>query len=106
MLTLSLRTPQELSASYMPFIKNGGIFIKTMTEFSLGDKIALHLQLPDQENAIVVNTQVVWITPIGAQAGKPAGVGVQFLDDEGTLVKTTIEKLLEQQTDSSVTYTF
>ena len=35
----------------------------------------------DDPEKIPVAGKVVWITPVGAQGGKPAGVGVQFSSD-------------------------
>jgi type IV pilus assembly protein PilZ len=38
---------------------------------------------------------VVWVTPIGAQGNRTAGVGVQFADSsEGDAVKGRIEAML------------
>ena len=37
---------------------------------------------------------VIWITPPGAQGGKPAGVGVQFSDDKNGHFRNKIETYL------------
>ena len=74
-------TETSLYLAYMPFIKGGGLFIRTNPVFSLGTRINLTINLLDEPDIYSVNGTIVWITPKGAQGGKPHGIGLQF-DDE------------------------
>ncbi len=70
----------ELYKAYMPFVKNGGLFIPTTKEHSLGDELFVELGLPDESDKIPVSCRVVWITPVAAQGRRTPGIGVQFGD--------------------------
>ncbi len=83
-LPLSIKDKSVLYASYMPFLKNGGLFIPTNKRYNLGDEIFLLLSLMDEPEKIPVAGKVVWITPYGAQGNRSAGVGVQFGDGDNT----------------------
>jgi type IV pilus assembly protein PilZ len=91
---------RELYQYYMPFVKNGGLFVRTSERFELGDKIKLEVTLPDSLEASIVTGKVCWLTPIGAQNGTPAGVGVNFEEDEDH-VRNQIEKLIGRLLNSS-----
>lgn len=94
-LSLSINSKSALFAAYMPFIKNGGLFIPTNKGYSLGDEVFMLLQLMDDPAKLPVKGRVVWVTPAGAQGGKTQGVGVQFSEDEsGTQVRVKIEQVL------------
>ncbi|ASL25925.1 pilus assembly protein PilZ [Azotobacter chroococcum] len=81
-LSLSIKDKSVLYASYMPFLKNGGLFIPTNKSYKLGDEIFLLLSLMDEPEKLPVAGKVVWITPPGAQGNRAAGVGVQFADGD------------------------
>lgn len=70
----------ELFKAYMPFVKNGGLFVPTRKPFNLDDEIFLVLSLPEETEKLAVSCKVVWITPIGAQGNRTPGIGVQFRD--------------------------
>jgi type IV pilus assembly protein PilZ len=94
-LTLTLKDKAGLYAAYMPFIRNGGIFVPTNRRYFLGDEVFLLLTLPDSSERRPVAGKVVWVTPPGAQGNRTAGVGVQFPDTpEGDAVRTQIETIL------------
>ncbi|PIE43071.1 MAG: pilus assembly protein PilZ [Gammaproteobacteria bacterium] len=80
-LTLTIKDKAVLYAAYMPFIKNGGLFIPTTKSYQLGNEVFLLLNLMDEVEKIPVAGKVVWITPKGAQGNRAAGIGVQFNDD-------------------------
>ena len=42
-LSLTIKDKGALYAAYMPFIKNGGIFVPTTREYKLGDEIFMLL---------------------------------------------------------------
>lgn len=90
---LEYKNERELYMAYMPFLKNGGLFIKTVEQYELGDNINLEVTLPGQIEAIKLTTSVCWITPHGAQNGTEPGVGVSFVNDENN-VRNQIESNL------------
>lgn len=80
-ITLEFISDRDLYQSYMPFMKNGGLFVRTTEQFELGTDINLSVTLPDSLEASQIKGKVAWITPIGAQNGTPAGIGVCFVED-------------------------
>ena len=62
----------------MPFLRNGGLFIRTNKRFTLGEEVFVLLALMDEAEKIPINGTVVWVTPKGAQGNRQAGIGVQF----------------------------
>lgn len=93
-LSLSIRDKSALYASYMPFIKNGGLFIPTAKTYNIGDEVFMLLTLMDSKEKLPVAGKVVWITPVGAQGNKTAGIGVQFSELDKGATKTKIENQL------------
>ena len=84
-----------LYQSYMPFVKNGGLFIPTKKTYSLGNDVFVLLTLMDESEKIPFAGRVVWITPKGAQGNRPPGIGVQFHSDQnGIAVRNKIETYL------------
>ena len=71
-------TEAALYLAYMPFIKGGGLFIRTNPNFVLGAGVQLTITLFKEPEPFIVPAKVVWITPKGAQGNKPPGIGVQF----------------------------
>ncbi|GAA6146331.1 MAG: pilus assembly protein PilZ [Thalassolituus sp.] len=92
-LSLTIKDKSVLYAAYMPFIKNGGLFIPTSKQYQLGDEVFMLLKLMDEPEKIPVAGKVVWVTPKGAQGNKVAGVGVQF-NDEDDIARNKIETYL------------
>ncbi|HXH04561.1 MAG TPA: PilZ domain-containing protein [Candidatus Competibacteraceae bacterium] len=93
-MSLAIKDKNTLYASYMPFLKNGGIFIPTDKPFELGDEVFLLLSLMDEPERYPVTGKVVWITPRGTLGGRPQGVGIQFSGAEGSTVQKKIETYL------------
>ncbi|MBL8481391.1 MAG: PilZ domain-containing protein [Rhodocyclaceae bacterium] len=94
-MSLSITSKSALYASYMPFLKQGGIFLPTTRIYHLGDEVFLLLQLMEDPTRLPVAGTVVWVTPAGAQGGKQQGIGVQFKNDEsGQAVRTRIETII------------
>ena len=83
-LSLTIKDKSVLYAAYMPFIKNGGLFVPTNKDYTLGEEIFMLLQLMDEPEKIPLAGKVVWITPKGAQGNRLTGIGVQLPStDEG-----------------------
>lgn len=95
MLSLNISSKSALYASYMPYLKRGGIFLPTNKNYSLGDEVFMLLQLPEDPTKLPIAGKVVWITPPGAQGAKQQGVGVEFSDDEsGQAARRRIENMI------------
>jgi len=78
LLTLTIKDKSALYLAYMPFVKNGGLFIPTNSNYRLGDEVFMLLNVMGEEEKIPVAGRVIWITPKGAQGKRTAGIGVQF----------------------------
>jgi type IV pilus assembly protein PilZ len=85
---------RALFLSYMPFVKDGGLFIHTKTTYELGDKVTMSIKFFEDSESHLVEGKVVWITPKGAQGNKPAGIGVQFTSENKRQVCNVIETRL------------
>lgn len=99
-LFLEFVTDKDLYQSYMPFVKNGGLFVRTTEHFELGDEIALTVVLPDSLEPSEIKGKVCWLTPLGAQNGTPAGIGISFLEDPENM-RNQIEKSIGRLLNSS-----
>ena len=82
----------ELYRCSMPFLKSGGMFIKSNGHFEMGQPLTLRVTLPDALEADEVEVEVAWLTPQGAQNSNPPGVGVAFKD--APALNDKIHKLL------------
>ena len=98
-LSLAIRDKAVLYSAYMPFLKNGGLFIPTSRPYQINDEVFLLINLMDEPDKIPVVGTVVWITPPGAQGNRTAGIGVQFSDSDDTAVRK-IETYLAGLLDS------
>jgi type IV pilus assembly protein PilZ len=106
MLNLQLKDRESLYKSYLSFLEEGGLFIKTGESYQLGDEVLLLVTLPESEERHPVAGSVIWITPAGAAGSRPQGIGVRFgVKDEGKL-HNKVEKILAEMLDSKIpTYT-
>lgn len=94
-LSLSIKEKAALYAAYMPFLKNGGLFVPTNKPYKIGDEIYLILSLMEDAAKYPIAGKVAWITPAGANNSKAQGVGVHFPADEtGQRAKARIEDIL------------
>lgn len=101
-LSLNISSKSALYAAYMPFIKNGGIFVPTTRDYKLGDEIFMLLQLMDDPTKHPVAGNIAWVTPPGAQGNKTQGIGVKFAGDEaGQILRNRIEQILAGHLGSS-----
>lgn len=94
-LSLAIKEKAALYAAYMPFLKNGGMFVPTNKPYKIGDEIYLLLSLMDDPNKYPIAGKVVWITPAGAANNKAQGIGVHFpADESGERARLRIEEIL------------
>ncbi|MGH1486162.1 MAG: PilZ domain-containing protein [Cellvibrionaceae bacterium] len=85
-LSLTIKDKAVLYAAYMPYVKNGGLFIPTNKVYNVGDEVFVLLNLMDEPEKIPVAGKVVWITPKGAQGNRSAGIGIQFTEQDSVAV--------------------
>ena len=93
-LSLTIRDKSALYASYMPFVRNGGLFIPTTKSYKLGDEVFMLLTLMEDKEKMPIAGKIVWITPKGAQGNRTAGIGVQFSDLDKGQTRNKIENVL------------
>lgn len=93
-LSLAIKDKGSLYAAYMPFLKNGGLFIPTAKPYKLGDEVFMLLTLMEDKERLPVAGKVVWITPQGAQGNRTPGIGVQFSEQDNGQTRNKIEGLL------------
>ena len=93
-ISLAIKDKGSLYASYIPFVKNGGLFIPTSKNFNLGEEVFMLLTLMEETERIPVAGQVIWITPQGSQGNRTTGIGVQFSSQDSGETRTKIEALL------------
>ena len=90
----AFNTEHALYQAYMPFVQDGGFFIRTKDKYDLGSKVKLILTILDEPEEQILEGKIVWITPNGAQGNKLPGVGVQFVGDKNRNLCNKIETLL------------
>ena len=94
LLTLTIKDKSALYLAYMPFVVNGGLFIPTNSSYRLGDEVFMLLSLMDEAERLPVAGRIIWITPVGAEGNRAAGIGVQFSDQDGGMARNKIEGYL------------
>ncbi len=104
-LTLNIKDKSALYAAYMPFVKNGGLFIPTNKEYRLGDEVFILLTLVDDSERLPVAGKVVWLTPRAAQGKRQQGIGVQFSGQDGGVTQKKIETFLAGANSERPTHT-
>ncbi len=94
-LSLNINSKSALYATYMPYLKRGGLFVPTTRNYSIGDEVFMLLTLMDEPAKLPIAGTVVWITPAGAQGNRNQGIGIQFSADEsGQAARAKIESIL------------
>jgi Tfp pilus assembly protein PilZ len=73
LLTLTIKDKSALYLAYMPFVKNGGLFIPTSSNYRLGDEVFMLLNLMGEDEKLPVAGRVIWMTPKGAQGKRTGG---------------------------------
>lgn len=105
-ITCNITDTQTLYNSYLSFVNNGGIFVPSTRQHSLGEDVFVAFTLPNSSDRYPLNGKIIWINDKGT-ATKPAGFGMQFGTDANSLrIKNEIEKLLAGMVESDKpTYT-
>ena len=56
-LSLTIKDKSALYAAYMPFVKNGGLFIPTNKSYGLGDEVFMLLTLMEESEKLPVQVK-------------------------------------------------
>ncbi len=93
-LSMAISDKAALHACYMPFIKDGAIFVPTTERFGLHHDVVLQLRLVEEGKKLVISGRVIWISTGMGQRGTSPGVGLQFTGEHRLRVKQFIEEVL------------
>jgi type IV pilus assembly protein PilZ len=94
-ISLKIKDAASLYNAYMPFLKYGGLFVPTAQRYSLGDEVVLLVSLADEAERLSVVGKVAWISPMGAQGNRTAGVGIHFNESsDAEVARSRIENIL------------
>lgn len=94
-IKVAIKDRTLLYHSYMRFLKMGGIFISTNTQYKLGENQMIILDIMEAEKPFPMMCKAVWFNPKSTSTVKPTGVGFAFPADEiGKQAKEFIEKNL------------
>ena len=78
-ISLTLTDEAKLRKAYMPFIKGGGLFIKTApNSYTLGHHLHLSIHLSIEPEPLMMTGKIVWIAPQNHHGDFAGGVGVQL----------------------------
>lgn len=99
-LTIHVEDKDDLYTAYMPFVVNGGLFIQTNKQYDIADEVFMLLAITDEPEKLPIAGKVVWVTPIGAQGNRRAGIGIQFSDQDKGKAKNKIETILAGRLES------
>ncbi len=102
---IHLKDKREIYSSFMPFIKEGGIFIRSDQKFELGDEVSITLKIMQQAEIFNIAAKVVWLTPKLAQGNLPQGIGVQFLGADARRTRDQLENYLAGMNHQEMTDT-
>ncbi|MEO5830039.1 MAG: PilZ domain-containing protein [Rhodanobacter sp.] len=94
-ISLKIKDAASLYNAYMPFLKHGGLFAATAQSYSLGDEVVLLVTLAEETERISVVGKVVWVSPVGAQGNRTAGIGIHFnASGDAEAARSRIENIL------------
>jgi len=105
-ISCAYATEAALHQAYMPFLRDGGLFVRSNYILPLGTLVHLSISLLNEPEHYTIEAKVAWITPRGAQSNKPAGLGFQFKGENSRHLCNKIETCLAgmlkstQQTDT------
>lgn len=94
-ISLRIKDATALYSAYMPFLKHGGLFAATTQQYSLGDEVVLLVTLAQETERLSVVGKVAWISPLGAQGNRVAGIGIHFNESgDAEAARSRIENIL------------
>ena len=94
-----------LYQSYMPFVKNGGLYVSTPRRYELGAEVFVLITFPQSNDRLPAVGKVVWVNRTGSVA-RPSGIGIQFLETpENIIVRDKIETFIAGTPQDMPTFT-
>ncbi|MGL4711770.1 MAG: PilZ domain-containing protein [Shewanella sp.] len=94
-IQLNIKGVTALYLSYIPYFKNGGLFIPTSKPYKIGESIYALVTLMDNPQRFAITGSVAWITPPRSPGQRPQGIGIHLPDNEQCQkMKALIENLL------------
>lgn len=101
-LVLSIKDKASLYAAYMPFVLNGGLFVPTSKEYTMGQEVFVLLHITEESDRLPIAGKVVWKTPPNAESHRLSGIGVQFngKDEKSIQARAKIETYLAGTSES------
>ena len=93
-LSMQFAERDLLYRSYMPFVDNGGLFIRTEQSYEPGALVQLQVSLPETPESFTVSGRIVWITPADITGVHVPGIGIQFDGEDNGRLRARIENLL------------
>lgn len=94
LINCTFSSEASLYLAFMPFVKGGGLFVRTNHTYTLNHLVDLSVHLLNEQEPYLLSGKVVWITPKGAQGNKPPGIGVQFTGENSRYLCNKIETYL------------
>ena len=101
---LHFQDPETIVSAYMPYLRNGGIFIPGKMDFQLGSQIFLMLRFMDEPGQIALTATVVWINAAQGKQEREQGIGVRF-DDRESKARGKLENYLPAGNNVVKTFT-
>ena len=74
----------------MPFVKNGGLFIPTNSNYRLGDEVFMLLNLMGEEEKLPVAGRVIWMTNHQIESDTSASPWGRFQKDGVPLIAGSV----------------
>jgi type IV pilus assembly protein PilZ len=85
---LTVKDKSMLASSFMPFLKNGGLFLKGFTS-PMSSPVGLIIEIPSDHQKYIIDGTVVY----SQQNGPSAGVGIHF---DNSLAAVELKQKIEQ----------
>ncbi len=92
-LELIISNKTSLHASYMPFLKGGGLFVPTEKDFNFGDEVIVVTNIAYLNKKIAIPGKVAWISSKSG-ANSQQGIGIVFFGPTKLKIKLAVESIL------------
>jgi type IV pilus assembly protein PilZ len=103
---LHFKSTNQLYMSFMPWLKNGGLFVPTSKRFEMGQEVLMMVILPGTTDKYPATGVVAWACPKDVTGHNKPGVGIEFTDQDGLALRLRVEGMLVEQLKSKApTYT-
>lgn len=98
-IAYNIQNQLELNLSYMPFVKNGGLFIPTNENYDLNSHITVQLKIPGHNDSYSLEGKVIWINPKNALYQVHPGIGIQFIGENAKSIHEIIKANIDNTLD-------